>query len=447
MKNGISFRRFGWWLLALAGMAVLSGSDAITCVPVTPEEPVCAVPVDCAGLPHVNCAGGWQCLEGSCVWECGSGPVYTLHEWGVFKTGGIGADVSTTPSPYMGPVPAKPILYFYSDEEFSLDVGVHFASGEATEVWPEILMGQDIAWNGVEVHNGKCDATPFPEASWDSDPGVVPEVTQLGPLVVDEASCLEHDDTVAKLLFYTGKLPEWEAPLTIDYQIDDQGQTLTAVLYNSGDQDVEHVMVVLRLVDDECIDPSGCWIHQAALANVVVDSVPAGGEAAVSVELSQVYALDDEFGGALALPPGWTGQADQLEQKLLDMGLNQAEADAFMTAWTSIFFGVQSSASTFFEPEYSNGLFLIYPLSQQTYDQQLELTLSHPPEELVRVGFVYQKVDTQACMPAQEMTEGQCQCPEVDFNCSPWCWEGDPACTPGTWNDLTCMCDPAPPNQ
>jgi len=429
----------------MVALAFLAGNDAVTCVPVTPEEPVCAAPAECQGLPQLNCPGEWACIEGACVWQCApEGPAYTLHEWGVFKTGGIGADVGTTPAPYVGPVPAKPILYFYAEEKFTLDVGVHFASGEATEVWPDIPMGQDIAWDGVEVHNEACEETPFPEPPWDGGESIAPEVTQLGPLVVDEASCVEHGETVAKLLFYTGKLPEWEAPLTINYQIDGQGTTLFGVLQNSSDQDIEHVTVVMRLVDDECIDPSGCWVHQAVLAHAVVDKVPAGGEAAITADLINVYAVDDQFGGVLELPEAWIGQADSLKQKLVEMGLFEAEADAFMTAWTGIFFGVLSSASTFFEPEYSNGLFLIYPISQKTYDQQLELTLSHTPEELVRVGFVYQKVEEQACLPAQEMVDGQCQCPAADFNCSPWCWDGDPACKPGTWNDLECTCDPVP---
>ena len=65
-------------LMLVLGAGVLFvfalGSDGITCVPVEPEEPVCAEPADCADLPHIDCVGYWICDEGMCVWECGEEP-------------------------------------------------------------------------------------------------------------------------------------------------------------------------------------------------------------------------------------------------------------------------------------------------------------------------------------------------------------------------------------
>jgi len=434
------------WLCAGLLLLCFGGADGVICTPTTPEEPVCLEPVDCEGLPKVTCAGHWTCDEGQCLWVCEPpGPAYTLHEWGVFKTGGTGADVSTTPSPYVGPVPAKPIIYLYSDEEFELDVAVDFASGQATEVWPEIPMGQSIAWDGVQVSNGNCPTTPFPEAGWDSDPPVAPEVTQLGPLVVDEASCLTFGNVVSRLLFYTGQLPEYQAPLSATYQFEDDGESLLVALTNSSDEEVKDLMLVLRLVDSECIDPSGCWVHFAALAHGTVDAIPPGTDVTVSLPVHQVLAVDENMGGGIILPVSWQGQSAQLDAKLQELGLSSPEADAFMYAWTDVFFGVFSSSSTFFMPEYGDGLFLIYPLSTKAYDEQLALTVSVPPEERVRVGYVYHRVPATACWPAQVEKDGVCQCPQFDGLCSPWCWEGDADCKPGTFNDVTCACDPIEP--
>ncbi len=50
---------------------VLSGTSKTTCVPAPPpEEPICAVPADCEGLPHLNCVGKWACDQGQCIWHC-----------------------------------------------------------------------------------------------------------------------------------------------------------------------------------------------------------------------------------------------------------------------------------------------------------------------------------------------------------------------------------------
>jgi Cys-rich repeat protein len=60
-------------MLGVACLVVVAmGAGKMNCVPVEPEEPVCAVAADCEGLPHVSlsCDGEWTCQEGSCVWQC-----------------------------------------------------------------------------------------------------------------------------------------------------------------------------------------------------------------------------------------------------------------------------------------------------------------------------------------------------------------------------------------
>lgn len=55
----------------LAGLFMLfAGTNKITCIPAPPEEPVCAEPIDCEGLPHILCVGEWTCQQGLCAWEC-----------------------------------------------------------------------------------------------------------------------------------------------------------------------------------------------------------------------------------------------------------------------------------------------------------------------------------------------------------------------------------------
>lgn len=51
-------------------MAFFIRQQKPSCGPTFPPEPVCETPKDCEGLPHIMCAGEWECIEGSCIWEC-----------------------------------------------------------------------------------------------------------------------------------------------------------------------------------------------------------------------------------------------------------------------------------------------------------------------------------------------------------------------------------------
>ena len=435
-------------ILGLLGLLV-AGATGPVCSPTQPEDPVCVEPIDCEGLPHLACPGEWNCTQGACAWQClPTGPVYTLHEWGVFKTYGDGAEVSTAPGPYIGAIPAKPILYFYSDEDFEIDVSIDFASGTATETWPEIPLLQSISWPAVSITNGACNTTPFPVVDWGAmgEDWIAPEVTQLGPLVVDDASCLSFEDTISKLLFYTGELPEFAPPLEVQYQLDPATSILQLAVSNLSQRPVGKVMVVLRLVDSDCIDPSGCWIHYAALSHGVLDGVLPGGSVTAEFPVVELSSETSEIYTPPQPPEDWLAQGATLGQHIQDLGLTADEAAAFMSAWDKIFFGVMSSASMFSQPEYENGLFLIYALPEEAYDEELALTTSVPPAELVRVGVVHQAIPEQSCWAGQELSGSECICPEIDFGCSPWCDPADPICKPGTWNDLTCACDPVDPN-
>lgn len=67
--------RIARWPLAL-GLGILSaismGNDTGGCVdPLPLDETACTVVAQCEGLPHVDCAGEWQCTSGQCVYRCG----------------------------------------------------------------------------------------------------------------------------------------------------------------------------------------------------------------------------------------------------------------------------------------------------------------------------------------------------------------------------------------
>lgn len=58
-------------LVLLAAFAM--GADKGGCGPIDPppvDNDSCEQPADCDGIPHVNCLGDWQCVEGACYWKC-----------------------------------------------------------------------------------------------------------------------------------------------------------------------------------------------------------------------------------------------------------------------------------------------------------------------------------------------------------------------------------------
>jgi eight-cysteine-cluster-containing protein len=76
MRNGLTRWSSEQSLSALVGggallcMALLVGG-AKSCQTIAPTEPMCMVPIDCVGLPHLDCGGNWSCGDSMCNWICG----------------------------------------------------------------------------------------------------------------------------------------------------------------------------------------------------------------------------------------------------------------------------------------------------------------------------------------------------------------------------------------
>lgn len=324
---------------------------------------------------------------------------YVLHEWGVMVMGPEGASTHGPSPAYAGPVPAKPVFYLYAEEPLDLDLGVTFASGGPTEVWPETELVSPVQWNSMHVAPGPCDTTAFPSSFDDPWTEGYCEACTLGQVVVEDASCISHGDQSAKLLFYTGDLPDYQAPLQVDAEAHPSPDGVAWVDFtveNTTDRAVQDVWLVYRTTTDWCIDPSACPVATADLAWVYLESVgPYSGES-LSVPMTHFEAEVDESGwpipGTLGLPEQWLEQPSVMEDRLVARGLYPQEAEAFMNAWQTIFFGLMGSDAGFIEPFYSNGGSAIYFMSRDEYDEQLALQTSLAPTELVRVGLVYENM-------------------------------------------------------
>lgn len=331
---------------------------------------------------------------------------YALHEWGVMVMDGEGGASMHGPSPdFSGAIPAKPVLYLYADEPIApLTIAIDFASGGSTDVWPEIPMGPRVAWENLRLRPGPCTTTAFPNP-WDDDRWEEPmcEACDLESCVVPGAACLDYtnaggETTVADLLFYTGTLPDYRAPLAATVRVINDPVSIDRIelsVANSAARAVEDVWFVYRQATDTCIDPSACSVVSADLAWAYFDRVAGGTTLDERLDVVRVEAPVDETGfptEPLDLPEGWRALAAQLTEKLVARGLTAAEAAAFQRNWDTIFFGLMGSDSAWSEPFYRDGAALIYFMSREEYDAQLPLAATPPPAETVRVGMIYQYV-------------------------------------------------------
>lgn len=70
MNRTIDFPRFLRiaLILSIAGIAIASEKSCQD--PAIETTPACRAAADCNGLPHVDCAGSWDCASGGCLWRC-----------------------------------------------------------------------------------------------------------------------------------------------------------------------------------------------------------------------------------------------------------------------------------------------------------------------------------------------------------------------------------------
>jgi len=334
---------------------------------------------------------------------------YRLHEWGVMVMDGDGASMHGPSPEFSGPIPAKPVLYLYADEVIGpLSIGVNFASGASTEVWPEIPLGPQVLWNNLTLRPGPCTTTPFPYPYYD-DPYTegMCEVCNLASCVVPDADCLDFTDaagvtTVADLLFYTGRLPDYRAPLGASVTVINDptySDRLELMISNDTSRTVEDVWFIYRRTVDSCIDPSACPVIAADIAWAYFDEVAGNSGFGTQLDVLHFETEVDEYGfpiGELELPQEWLDLGKDLTARLVERGLTSEEAGAFMRNWNTIFFGLMGTDAYYIEPFYRNGGALVYFMSDEDYNAQLPLTASPPPIETVRVGMIYENV-YEAC--------------------------------------------------
>ncbi len=311
---------------------------------------------------------------------------YVIHEWGV-NTPRLegGSSVNGGPGLYGGASVDKPVLYVYADDPMQLDVRVRFAAGAADETWPPLAGGALVEWNGVQVGDSQCQTTPVPIPEMPLEGSELP---WLPTWVVESADCLTHGETVSKLLFYAGDLPDHQPPLAgaLEWEIDVDAQGRDRLLLevsNGGDTAIGPTLLAYR--DGQAGPADG--LARAWLAWGRLERVRPGQSQTVELELIELAG----DGGAIEAPAGWDAQEQQLRHLLAAAGLYDDEIDVFCDTWRASFFGVYGEPPGP-EVDYAEGLIALHLWPAAELDRALALELEPKPRELSRVMVQYQQL-------------------------------------------------------
>jgi hypothetical protein len=312
---------------------------------------------------------------------------YTVHEWGVIASG----RVQTAPTTFVS-MEDKPVLYFYSDEEIAVDASVEIKGGTARESWPEVTLGATLSWPGLTVEAGPCAApTPFPASGKGQCPEPYEEpceATMLGDYVVPDASCLRFGDVTSPLLFYAGALDQPWLPVSGQFMpARDRTKDAVQVTLTLAAAFARDLLVVYRDIEAQgggYMSYNTTAAHMGVNAALLADRV---GDV-VGTEVAWDEVVDDPDKPGFGPAPQLETAVAALRLTLAGMGLTDDEVEAFVAAWSGIFFGVDPQDG---QPGVAPGesLCVIGFHDEPVYDTLLPLTLVPPPSERVRVLVSY----------------------------------------------------------
>lgn len=306
-----------------------------------------------------------------------------MHEWGLVR--GNLADHVVLSGPRRAPIPiplAKPVLYFHRHGEgpLAVDVEVRLASGRMVEHWPLVAgaAGPTLAWRGVDVLEGACGASRYPEATEAPCLGMSGpdgcEAAELATVETADAACLSYGGASLHHLFYRGELTSLPEP------------PLEVVALGTGASAGERQRVTSRR------PIVGALVRVRGTSASVVR--PAALGEAVELEL----------------PQGALGEgAEALAAALSEAGLSDDEVAAFRRAWDATLFpaATASAGEVVTATPMAGGLMmprtrdaLLYVLSAEDAERFATLTFTPAPTAVRRAIVVW--LDLVSTHPAYE---------------------------------------------
>lgn len=270
---------------------------------------------------------------------------YEVHEWGLVR-GGPGDTqrygVIAPPIDLGMMTVDKPLLYFHAPAALTLaSVTVEARSGGTlVETWPLTPLGASAAWTSVTIDpdGGPCAVSPLPTASdppCTGQPAGDCETPSLGPLRTADAACVHVGGSTERFLFYRGRATTFTPPL----RFERTGAYEVVRVTNEGDAVIPGMLVRLW--------SNGFSVRTLAVAppqpHRSID-VHADFDAAAAQDHTTAR-TDDEAtdrrgaDGDMPVMPASGPGPRALVDAMLQLGLTEPEADAFMRAWQPALFG------------------------------------------------------------------------------------------------------------
>jgi hypothetical protein len=249
-----------------------------------------------------------------------------------------------------------PVIYFYSDQEQTVDVTVNFPQGIVTEWYPQtaqpakgkpdMLGPKVLRWDGVRLlplQPNEALASALPVEASGSHYYAARETGADFLRVGGDGKSATRQET-EKFLFYRG-VGNFRAPLTVTQSSD--GESIT--LQNAGGEELRHLFVYR--------------VDQGRGKFLYVKLLSPGGSETVKLQAEP---------NVSSLPALRIDIARHLQQALVKEGLYEREASAMVKTWDDSWFAEQ-------------GLRVLYVLPGAWTDRILPLTLEPKPREIVRV--------------------------------------------------------------
>ena len=269
-------------------------------------------------------------------------PALDVHEWGlidVYADGQIElaagpGSAASRPTPsrpaHRPPMPMrKPVVYFHLDpaiDHLDVHVDVHIA-GTMMETWPTptTQTGTDhIAWQGTVAHcaagaqSASSDAAVQAGRRGCATSDGVCEVADLPTYETSDGDCVSVGAQQGRLLFYRGELAEGTSfPLTIT-------QSMHAV------------------PGDPVVSASPAIALSSALAHPVF-FVNEGAGSILHPLLGEVTTIPVSAPGLRPMLRPVDSLIQPFTAELVNAGLSQDEARAFMAAWSDALFGEEAN--------------------------------------------------------------------------------------------------------
>jgi hypothetical protein len=233
-----------------------------------------------------------------------------------------------------------PVIYFYADEEVTVDVNVRFPQGIVTEWYPQTVTNatRQTRWEKVTVLPQAKDAGLLPNDGSKTHYYAARETDAAILRVPANGKKLEHE----KFLFYRG-IGSFRAPLNVTMGANED----YLQVHNSDPQELRHLFVLqvrgttARLTRVNYLGSN----HRETIK--------------LSREEKPIAEVQKQIVGAM-------------REALVSEGLYSPEAAAMVETWRESWFGEQ-------------GLRVLYVLPRQWADRVLPLSIEPQPRELVRV--------------------------------------------------------------